>query len=100
MLNGVTTPTSSAAASVKGLRADPAGQAPSTALFAMAPVSGAASGTPSTVVPVGTSADGLPIGVQIVGPYLHDRTTLHLAKHVESLVQDRDGGPIRPPLAL
>jgi amidase len=54
---------------------------------------------PSTVVPVGTSADGLPIGVQIVGPYLHDRTTLHLAEHIETLVNARDGGPLRPPLA-
>ena len=55
---------------------------------------------PSTVVPVGVSADDLPIGVQIVGPYLHDLTTLHLAKHIESLVQERDGGPLRPTLAL
>ncbi len=55
---------------------------------------------PSTVVPVGTNADGLPIGVQIVGPYLHDRTTLHLARHIEQLVQDREGSPLRPPLAL
>ncbi len=55
---------------------------------------------PSTVVPIGTSDDGLPIGVQIVGPYLHDRTTLHLARHIESLVQTRDGGPLRPALAL
>ena len=51
---------------------------------------------PSTVVPVGTSDDGLPIGVQIVGPYLHDRTTLGLAGHIEALVLDRDGGPLRP----
>jgi amidase len=55
---------------------------------------------PSTVVPVGTTADGLPIGVQIVGPYLHDLTTLHLARHIESLVHDRDGTPLRPPRAL
>lgn len=54
---------------------------------------------PSTVVPVGTSDDGLPIGVQIVGPYLHDRTTLRLAKHIESIVQERDGGPVRPAVA-
>jgi amidase len=55
---------------------------------------------PSTVVPVGVSDDDLPIGVQIVGPYLHDLTTLRLAKHIEALVQDRDGGPLRPALAL
>jgi amidase len=54
---------------------------------------------PSTVVPVGSSDDGLPIGVQIIGPYLHDRTTLHLARHIEALIRSRDGGPSRPPLA-
>jgi amidase len=34
---------------------------------------------PATVVPFGHDADGLPIGVQVVGPYLHDRTTLAVA---------------------
>ena len=29
--------------------------------------------------PVGLTAAGLPVGIQIVGPYLHDRTTLDLA---------------------
>ncbi len=46
---------------------------------------------PATVVPVGLSHDGLPIGVQIVGPYLHDRTTLQLARHVSQLMSDRNG---------
>jgi len=40
---------------------------------------------PATVVPAGMSADGLPIGVQVVGPYLHDRTTLQLARHLAAL---------------
>ena len=35
---------------------------------------------PSTVIPVGRTADGLPIGVQIVGPYLEDRTTMAVAR--------------------
>jgi amidase len=55
---------------------------------------------PATVVPVGTSADGLPIGVQIVGPFLHDRTTLRLAALVSELMADHNGwdGPCpRPP---
>ncbi|MEZ5234137.1 MAG: amidase family protein [Acidimicrobiales bacterium] len=34
---------------------------------------------PGTVIPVGLAASGLPVGVQIVGPYLHDRTTLAFA---------------------
>ncbi len=47
---------------------------------------------PSTVVPVGRTADGLPIGVQVVGPYLEDRTTIAVARTlVERL------GPIVPP---
>lgn len=48
---------------------------------------------PATVVPVGCLDNGLPVGIQIVGPYLEDRTTLDLAKHLLALV---DGCP-RPP---
>ena len=40
-------------------------------------------GLPATVVPAGRGADDLPIGVQIVGPYLHDRTTLEVAAWLE-----------------
>ena len=44
---------------------------------------------PSTVVPVGRTADGLPIAVQVVGPYLEDRTTIDVARalveHVEPI---------------
>lgn len=47
---------------------------------------------PVTVVPVGCLANGLPVGIQIVGPYLEDRTTLALAKHLLALV----GGCPRP----
>jgi amidase len=46
---------------------------------------------PVTVVPVGLS-NGLPVGIQIVGPYLGDRTTLDIAKHLLTLV----GGCPRP----
>lgn len=41
---------------------------------------------PATVVPAGMSDDGLPIGVQIVGPYLEDRTTLQMARIIQQLV--------------
>jgi len=50
---------------------------------------------PATVVPVGLGDDGLPIGVQIVGPYLHDRTTLRAA----SLIAELTGGCPKPDLA-
>lgn len=48
---------------------------------------------PATVVPVGTATDGLPVGIQVVGPYLEDLTTLAFARHVEALL----GGFRRPP---
>ena len=51
---------------------------------------------PATVVPVGLSDDGLPVGVQIVGPYLHDRTTLQAGRLIARL----RGGCPRPTLAL
>jgi amidase len=47
---------------------------------------------PATVIPVGCLSNGLPIGIQIVGPYLEDRTTLDVARHLFTLV----GGCPRP----
>ena len=47
---------------------------------------------PATVVPIGLGDDGLPIGVQVVGPYLHDRTTLQAARLIARL----RGGCPRP----
>jgi amidase len=41
---------------------------------------------PATVVPVGVAASGLPVGVQIVAPYLHDRTALAFAAAAEAIV--------------
>jgi amidase len=37
---------------------------------------------PATVIPVGRLSNGLPVGIQIAGPYLEDRTTLDLARHL------------------
>ncbi|MAT06004.1 MAG: hypothetical protein CL424_13280 [Acidimicrobiaceae bacterium] len=51
---------------------------------------------PSTVVPAGLGDDGLPIGVQVVGPYLHDITTIRAARLISKLC----GGPPRPALAV
>ncbi|MGZ8260533.1 MAG: amidase family protein [Caldimonas sp.] len=36
-------------------------------------------GLPATAMPVGRSADGLPVGLQVIGPFLHDRTTIAVA---------------------
>jgi amidase len=49
-------------------------------------------GLPATVAPIAQSAEGLPIGVQIIGPYLEDRTTIAFAGLVE-----REFGGFVPP---
>ena len=51
-------------------------------------------GLPATAMPNGRGDDGLPIGMQIVGPYLEDRTTIAFADFVER----EFGGFIAPPL--
>ncbi len=38
---------------------------------------------PSTAAPIGKTKGGLPIGVQIIGPYLEDRTTIAFAGLIE-----------------
>jgi amidase len=40
-------------------------------------------GLPATAIPIGFSAEGLPVGVQIVGPWLEDRTPVKLAELIE-----------------
>ncbi|MGI9616013.1 MAG: amidase family protein, partial [Acidimicrobiales bacterium] len=48
---------------------------------------------PSTVVPIGATSAGLPVGVQVVGPHLHDQTTLAVAAAIGEIVQ-----PLTPAL--
>ena len=50
-------------------------------------------GLPATAIPIGRSPQGLPIGVQIVGPWLEDRTPLTLA----ALIEREFGGFVPPP---
>jgi amidase len=38
---------------------------------------------PATAAPIGATKAGLPIGVQVIGPYLGDRTTIAFAAHLE-----------------
>lgn len=52
-------------------------------------------GLPATTIPVGRSPDGLPIGIQIIGPWLEDRTTLKLAELIE-----KEFGGFVPPKGL
>src|SRR5262249_56665904 len=50
-------------------------------------------GLPATAAPVGLTDSGLPVGVQIVGPYLEDRTPLAFA----ALIERAFGGFAPPP---
>ncbi|NUU23876.1 MAG: amidase [Streptomycetaceae bacterium] len=45
-------------------------------------------GLPATAIPTGRSAEGLPVGVQLIGPMFEDRTPLRLA----ALLEQRIGG--------
>jgi amidase len=50
-------------------------------------------GCPATVAPVGKTAQGLPAGIQILGPYLEDATPIRLA----GLLARENGGFTPPP---
>jgi amidase len=50
-------------------------------------------GLPSTVAPIARSSSGLPIGVQILGPHMGDRTTIGFA----GLIEREFGGFSVPP---
>ncbi|HSP27898.1 MAG TPA: amidase family protein, partial [Ilumatobacteraceae bacterium] len=50
---------------------------------------------PVTVPPIGRTADGLPVGIQVVSPYLHDRTSLAFARCMADVL----GGYEPPPAA-
>ncbi|WP_284455152.1 amidase [Alloalcanivorax xenomutans] len=49
---------------------------------------------PAATLPIGVSAEGLPLAVQIIGPYLEDRTVLRFAR----LLQERLEALPEPPL--
>ena len=51
-------------------------------------------GLPATMAPIGRDADGLPIGVQIIGGFLEDRTTIAFA----GLLERAFGGFVPPRL--
>jgi amidase len=50
---------------------------------------------PSTVIPAGVAADGLPVGLQIIGPAWSDLRTIGLARRLEAM-----GFAFTPPPAL
>jgi len=48
---------------------------------------------PAVSVPAGCSASGLPVGLQVVGPYLEDRSVLELSRRIAEVL----GGFVPPP---
>jgi amidase len=50
-------------------------------------------GLPATAAPVGRTAQGLPVGLQILGPYLEDATPIDFADRMSTVV----GGFVPPP---
>ena len=51
---------------------------------------------PVVTLPTGLNRAGLPVGVQVIGPFLSDRRLLRIAELLESA---SGGGFIPPPLA-
>ena len=49
-------------------------------------------GCPATVAPAGRTRSGLPVGIQIMGPYLEDATTIEFARQIAGVV-----GSFEPP---
>lgn len=50
-------------------------------------------GLPAAVVPAGLSGAGLPVGLQVIGPWLEDRTVIDVAARIAEV----SGGFVRPP---
>ena len=48
---------------------------------------------PSTIAPIGFTSTGLPVGVQIIGPYLEDYTPIEFARLIEAQIT----GPFQLP---
>ncbi|WP_396919210.1 amidase [Mycolicibacterium sp.] len=48
---------------------------------------------PAAVAPIGSTSQGLPIGIQVIAPYLHDRTAIRFVQCLSEVL----GGFRRPP---
>lgn len=51
-------------------------------------------GLPATVAPAGFTRDGLPAGIQIIGPYLEDATPIDFAGHLGGITGGFLGNPL------
>ena len=52
-------------------------------------------GCPATVAPVGRTKQGLPVGIQIMGPYMEDATPIDIAGRIADIL-----GGFQPPPAF
>ncbi|MCT2544038.1 amidase [Streptomyces atratus] len=77
--------------SVRTLQVDGADRPYREMLTWMAP--SAVNHLPAAVAPVGTTRDGLPVGIQVIAPYLHDRTAVQFVRCLAEVI----GGFRRPP---
>ncbi|MFE9328480.1 amidase [Nocardia sp. NPDC052278] len=77
--------------SVRTLRVDGADRPYREMLTWMAPA--ALNHLPAAVAPVGATRDGLPVGIQVIAPYLHDRTAVRFVQCLAEVI----GGFRRPP---
>jgi Amidase len=54
-------------------------------------------GLPATTAPIGLTRDGLPVGIQIIGPYLEDATPIGVAGKLADVIGGfRPGRAIEP----
>jgi amidase len=49
---------------------------------------------PSTVIPFGFTRSGLPVGMQVVAPYLEDRTSLAAARWLSGVLGEWQAPPL------
>jgi amidase len=49
-------------------------------------------GLPATIAPIGLTDEGLPVGIQIMGPYLEDATPIDIAGKLADII-----GEFQPP---
>lgn len=77
---------------MKRTLATSAGSRPYVELSKLAAVA-SLSGCPATAIPAGRTAEGLPVGLQVMGPFLEDATPLDLAVKLADVL----GGFVPPP---